>query len=78
MCHLASAQYWDQPAGGNIGHLFLMFCGPVCANWIRNCPWDRVLSYKNLIYLLNLQDFVIMPCIYFIIAFKVFECSGRS
>ena len=36
-------------------HLFLAFGGPVCANWISNCPLDRVLTYKNLIYLLNLQ-----------------------
>ena len=55
MCHLASAQYWDRPAGGNTGRLFLMFGGPVCADWISNYPLDRVLTYKNLIYLLNLQ-----------------------
>ena len=55
MCHLASAQLWDQPAGGNSGRLFLAFGGPVCADWISNCPLDRVLTYKNLIYLLNLQ-----------------------
>ena len=29
--------------------------GPVCADRISNCPLDRVLTYKNLIYLLNLQ-----------------------
>ena len=39
----------DRPAGGNTGRLFLVF-GP-----ISNCPLDRVLTYKNLIYLLNLQ-----------------------
>ena len=55
MRHLANAQYWDQPAGGNTGRLFLAFGGPVCANRISNCPLDRVLTYKNLIYLLNLQ-----------------------
>ena len=27
----------------------------VCADRISNCPLDRVLTYKNLIYLLNLQ-----------------------
>ena len=32
-----------------------MFGGPVHANRISNCPLDRVLTYKNLIYLLNLQ-----------------------
>ena len=32
-----------------------MFGGPVCAERISNCPLDRVLTYKNLIYLLNLQ-----------------------
>ena len=55
MRHLANAQYWDRPAGGNTGHLFLAFGGPVCADQISNCPLDRVLTYKNLIYLLNLQ-----------------------
>ena len=45
----------DRPAGGNTGRLFLAFGGPVCANRISNCPLDRVLTYKNLIYLLNLQ-----------------------
>ena len=55
MCHLASAQYWDGPAGGDTGRLFLVFDGPVCADRISNCPLDRVLTYKNLIYLLNLQ-----------------------
>ena len=34
--------------------LFLSFGGPVCADRISNCPLDRVLTYKNLIYLLNL------------------------
>ena len=55
MRHLANAQYWDRPAGGNTGRLFLAFCGPVCADRFSNCPLDRVLTYKNLIYLLNLQ-----------------------
>ena len=32
-----------------------MFGGPVCADRISICPLDRVLTYKNLIYLLNLQ-----------------------
>ena len=53
--HLASAQYWDRPAGGNTGCLFLTFGGPVYADRISHCPLDRVLTYKNLIYLLNLQ-----------------------
>ena len=45
----------DRPAGGNTGRLFLAFGGPVCADRISNCPLDRVLTYKNLIYLLHLQ-----------------------
>ena len=45
----------DRPANGNTGRLFLAFGGPVCADRISNCPLDRVLTYKNLIYLLNLQ-----------------------
>ena len=45
----------DRPAGGNTGRLFLAFGGPVCADRISNCPLDRVLTYKKLIYLLNLQ-----------------------
>ena len=48
----------DRPAGGNTGRLFLAFDGPVCADRISNCPLDRVLTYKNLIYLLNLQFYV--------------------
>ena len=55
MHHLASAQYWDWLAGGGTGRLFLAFGGLVCADRISNCPLDRVLTYKNLIYLLNLQ-----------------------
>ena len=39
----------------HIRRLFLSFGGPVCADQISNCPLDRVLTYKNLIYLLNLQ-----------------------
>ena len=38
-----------------IGRLFLSFGGPGCANRISKCSLDRVLTYKNLIYLLNLQ-----------------------
>ena len=45
----------DRPAGGNTGRLFLAFGGPVYADRISNCPLDRVLTYKNLTYLLNLQ-----------------------
>ena len=59
MRHLANAQYWDRPAGGNTGRLFLAFGGPVCADRFSNCPLDRVLTYKNLIYLLNLQFYVV-------------------
>ena len=55
MHHHASAPYWTGLAGGYTGSLFLMFAGPVCTDWISNCPLDRVLTYKNLIYLLNLQ-----------------------
>ena len=46
----------DRPAGGDTGRLFLTFGGPVCADRISYCPLDRVLTYKNLIFLLNLQD----------------------
>ena len=45
----------DRTASGNTGRLFLTFGGPVCADRFSNCPLDRVLTYKNLIYLLNLQ-----------------------
>ena len=45
----------DRPAGGDTGRLFLTFGGLVCADRISYCPLDRVLTYKNLIYLLNLQ-----------------------
>ena len=40
---------------GPTSRLFLSFGGPVCADQISNCPLDRVLTDKNLIYLLNLQ-----------------------
>ena len=50
----------DRPASGNTGRLFLAFGGPVCADRISNCPLDRVLTYKNLIYLLNLQIAIFM------------------
>ena len=69
MRHLANAQYWDRPAGGNTGRLFLAFGGPVCADRFSNCPLDRVLTYKNLIYLLNLQF-----CMFRIIAHLVTNC----
>ena len=55
MRHLEIAEYWDRQASGDTGHLFLAFGGPVCIDLISNCPLDRVLTYKNLIYLLNLQ-----------------------
>ena len=45
----------DWLVGGNTGHVFLTVGGPVCAHRISICPLDRVLTYKNLIYLLNLQ-----------------------
>ena len=55
----------DQPASGNTGRLFLAFGGPVCADRISNCPLDRVLTSKNLIYLLNLQFSVSWTSEYF-------------
>ena len=58
--HLGSAQYWDRPTGGNTGRLFLAFGGPVCADRINDCPLDRLLTHKNLIYLLNLQIYIEM------------------
>ena len=44
----------------HIRRLFLSFGGPVCADRISNCPLDRVLTYKNLIYLLNLQFYLLL------------------
>ena len=64
----------DRPAGGNTGRLFLAFGGPVCADRISNCPLDRVLTYKNLIYLLNLQNgtiFVLLRLCYIGIIYKI-------
>ena len=58
--HLASAQYWAGLAGGDTGRLFLTFGGPVRADRKSYCPLDRVLTYKNLIYLLNLQVFLLI------------------
>ena len=71
MRHLANAQYWDRPAGGNTGRLFLAFGGPVCADRFSNCPLDRVLTYKNLIYLLNLQFCFIMLFTYFGVSYNI-------
>ena len=51
----------DRPASGNTGRLFLAFGGPVCADRLSNYPLDRVLTYKNLIYLLNLQFYSEIP-----------------
>ena len=62
MRHLASAQ-WDRPACGSVTDTYkatFSFGKPFCADRISNCPLDRVLTYKNLIYLLNLQ-FVFLP-----------------
>ena len=67
----------DRPASGNTGRLFLAFGGPVYADRISNCPLDRVLTYKNLIYLLNLQVFEFLPYISFIVAFIASECIKR-
>ena len=38
--HLGNAQYWDRPAGGYTGRLFLSFGGLVCTDRISNCPLD--------------------------------------
>ena len=58
----------DRSAGGNTGRLFLTFDGPVCTDRISNCPLDRVLTYKTLIYLLNLQvSCFLYPLEYFLI-----------
>ena len=59
--HLASAHHWAGLAGGDTGRLFLTFGGPVRADRISYCPLDRVLTYKNLIYLLNLQFYSEIP-----------------
>ena len=53
--HMASAQYRTGLAGGDTGRLFLTFGRPVRTDRISNGPLDRILTYKNLIYLLNLQ-----------------------
>ena len=42
----------EGPASGNTGRLFLMSA----PTGLAYCPLDRVLMYKNLIYLLNLQN----------------------
>ena len=54
MCHLENPQ-WYRPVGGSTRRRFLSFGGPVFADRISHCPLDRVLTHKNLIYLLNLQ-----------------------
>ena len=66
----------DRPASGNTGRLFLAFGWPVCADRISNCPLDRVLTYKNLIYLLNLQ-FCVFALYLFFLAFRDLQCIQR-
>ena len=36
---------------------FLCLAGPVCAVAVAYCPLGKVLTYKNLIFSLNLQKF---------------------
>ena len=55
MRHLADALSWSVLPVLYTGRLFLTFGGTGRADWLSNCPLDRVLTYKNLIYLLNLQ-----------------------
>ena len=78
MRHLANAQYWDRPAGGNTGRLFLAFGGPVCADRISICPLDRVLTYKNLIYLLNLQFCLNVLLDYFWVSYNIVKLQACS
>ena len=61
----------------HIRRLFLSFGGPVCADRISNCPFDRVLTYKNLIYLLNLQIvwFDTLSYIHFLFLKCCFSCN---
>ena len=40
------------------GYFFLLFCRTGRANHYNNCSLGKVLTDKNLIYLLNLQVFV--------------------
>ena len=47
MRHLANAQYWDRPAGGNTGRLFLAFGGPVCADRFSNNQKVLKIDYLN-------------------------------
>ena len=68
--HLASAHHWAGLAGGDTGRLFLTFGGPVRADRISYCPLDRVLTYKNLIYLLNLQFYV-----FHLLLYKAHSCQ---
>ena len=53
MHHLVSAQYWNRPASGNTGHIFLTFGG------ISNCPLATVCIYlKVLIIGVNCRYFL--------------------
>ena len=68
----------DWPASGNTGRLFLAFGGPVCADRISNCPLDRVLTYKNLIYLLNLQFYKILYIAFYIYNDQKYSPDSRA
>ena len=39
MRHLANAQYWDRPAGGNTGRLFLAFGGRSAPTGLAIVHW---------------------------------------
>ena len=57
----AASKAFSSPTSGDTGRLFLTFGGLVRADRISYCPLDRVLTYKNLIYLLNLQFYLLFP-----------------
>ena len=56
--HLVNVQYQTGLASGRHKTAFLLFGGTGRANWYSNCPFVKVATYKNLIYLLNLQIYV--------------------
>ena len=51
--HLANSGNLTSPAGGDTKHLMLGSAAGTTN--IATCPLGKVLTYKNLIYLLNLQ-----------------------
>ena len=69
--HLANAQL----AGIYTARLSVVWRARPDADQISTCPLSRVLTYKNLIYLLNFQFNSLLPRMYYFMFVSPFVCS---